>query len=464
MVALLLENGSSHCCDNRSNEKNPKGEGKVTAITEAYYSATQHDGEVIKKVWRRIIPFLFILYIVNYLDRINIGFAALSMNKDLMLTATIFGLANSIFYVGYVACEIPSNLLMARFGARVWLARILISWGIASAATMLVVGPYSLYAVRFFVGVLEAGFVPGVLLYLTYWIPNSYRARANGRLMMAQPVAMILGGGVSGLILQNMDGFLGIQGWRWMFLIEGAPAVLLGVIAYFYLTDKPKDATWLDEREKTAVTALVSRTGSSDHSQRKGSVWKQVADPRIILLSVAYFCLVNTINANATWIPTIVRGVLQAYSLSYVGFVTAIPAVCALVLMPLWSRSSDKRQERTWHIVTALAMAAIGWLAVIFFQEPVLRLAGLVCTVSGAFCAMCVFWTLPQALLSEEARPAGIGLISAVGLLGSAVSPAVIGVLRDLTGGFAAGLFYVTGLLVICMILILLTSRLNKTA
>lgn len=417
----------------------------------------------IKKVWRRLIPFLFVLYIFNYLDRINIGFAALSMNKDLLLTATTFGLANSIFYIGYVACEIPSNLLMVHYGARVWIARILVSWGLVSAATMLVVGPNSLYLVRFLVGVLEAGFVPGVLLYLTYWIPNSHRARANGYLMMAQPVAMALGAGVSGLILDYLNGALGLQGWRWLFLLEGLPAVILGVVAYVYLTDKPRHAAWLEEAEKNTVTSMLADDQPASR-QATASVWKQVTEPKILLLALAYFCLVNTINANATWIPTIVREVLKAYSLSQVGFVTAIPAICALILMPLWTRSSDRMQERVWHVVAALGMAAAGWLLVIYFPQPELRLVGLIFTVSGAFCAMCTFWTLPQSLLSEAARPAGIGLISAVGLLGSAVSPAVIGFLRDATGNFSAGLFYVTALLMLSIALVLIVPRLRSVA
>jgi MFS transporter, ACS family, 4-hydroxyphenylacetate permease len=437
----------------------------MATMTVADYASGQSDrNAAIKKIWWRLIPFLFVLYIFNYLDRINIGFAALSMNKDLALTATTFGLANSIFYIGYVACEIPSNLLLARYGARVWIARILISWGLASAATMLVVGPNSLYLVRFLVGVLEAGFVPGVLLYLTYWIPNSHRARANGYLMMAQPVAMALGGGVSGLILDHLDGTLGLQGWRWLFLLEGLPAAILGVIAYLYLTDKPDNAAWLEETEKNTVTSLLAGDQAPDSHPAAISVWKQVTEPRILLLALAYFCLVNTINANATWIPTIVREVLKAYSLSQVGFVTAIPAICALILMPLWSRSSDRMQERVWHVVAALGMAAAGWLLVIYFPQPELRLVGLIFTVSGAFCAMCTFWTLPQSLLSEAARPAGIGLISAVGLLGSAVSPAVIGFLRDATGNFSAGLFYVTALLAVSIVLVLIASRLRSAA
>jgi ACS family 4-hydroxyphenylacetate permease-like MFS transporter len=436
----------------------------MTTMTIGDHSASWERNAAIRKVWRRLIPFLFVLYIFNYLDRINIGFAALSMNEDLLLTATTFGLANSIFYIGYVACEIPSNLLMVRYGARVWIARILISWGLASAATMLVVGPNSLYFIRFLIGVLEAGFVPGILLYLTYWIPNSHRARANGYLMMAQPVAMALGGGVSGLILDHMNGVVGLQGWRWLFLIEGLPAVLLGVIAYVYLTDKPRDAKWLDEAEQNTLAELLADDRASSDRKSTRSVWKQITDPKILLLALAYFCLVNTINANATWIPTIVREVLKAYSLTYVGLLTAIPAICALILMPLWTRSSDRMQERVWHVVVALAMAAAGWLVVIYFPAPEVRLFGLIFTVSGAFCAMCVFWTLPQSLLSERARPAGIGLISAVGLLGSAVSPAVIGFLRDLTGNFSAGLFYVTGLLAVSIMLVITVSRLRTAA
>jgi ACS family 4-hydroxyphenylacetate permease-like MFS transporter len=353
---------------------------------------------------------------------------------------------------------------MARFGARVWLARILISWGLASAATMLVVGPWSLYIIRFLVGILEAGFVPGVLLYLTYWIPRSHRARANGYLMMAQPVAMAIGGGISGLILEHLNGFAGVQGWRWMFLIEGLPAVILGGVAYFYLTDKPVDATWLSESEKTALGTLLTDGQATGRNRSKASILKQTLEPRIILLAVAYFCLVNTLNANGTWIPTIVRDVLKAHSLTSVGFVTAIPALSALILMPIWTRSSDRSQERKWHLIAALAMAAVGWLMVIYLAQPELRLAGLIFTVSGSFTAMSLFWTLPQAILSEEARPAGIGFISAIGLLGSAVSPAVIGILRDLTGSFNAGLFYVTALLVISMALILIVEGRNQTA
>ncbi len=415
--------------------------------------------KVVSKVGRRLIPFLFVMYVINYLDRINIGFAALSMNKDLALSATAYGFASTIFYIGYVACEVPSNLLMVRYGARIWLARILISWGFASAATMLVFNAGSLYVARFLVGVMEAGFVPGVLLYISYWFPASHRARANALLMIAQPVAMALGAGVSGLILGNAHGLFGLQGWRWLFLLEGLPAVPLGIMAYFYLSDRPEHAKWLTRGEAEMLNRMLGEDKPALRSSHSGSIWKQLADKNIVMLSLAYFCLVNTINVNATWIPTIVRGVLQTRALSYVAMVAAIPAVFAIILMPLWAISSDRKKERSWHVVAALALAALGWQLVIFARQPELRLLGLVFTTSGAFCGMSVFWTLPQTLLSETARPAGIAVISSVGLMGSASSPTVIGFLRDLTGNFAAGLLYSTVLLVLSMVLVLAVSR-----
>jgi MFS transporter, ACS family, 4-hydroxyphenylacetate permease len=431
-----------------------------TVAAEEIVSHSVRSGAAIRKITWRVIPFLFVLYIVNYLDRINTGFAALSMNKDLGLTATAFGFANTIFYVGYVACEIPSNLLMARYGARAWLSRIMITWGIASAATMLVFDTRSLYAIRFLVGIAEAGFVPGVLLYLTYWFPESHRARANGWLMMAQPFAMALGATVSGFILDRADGVLGINGWRWMFFLEGLPAVILGIAAYFYLTNRPEQSTWLDKDEREAVQALMQ--SGCVQTGRRGSLVGQVLEPKVLLLALSYFALVNTLNALSTWSPTIVRDVMQAYSLTQVGLVAAIAPVCTLVAMPLSVWSSDRTGERLWHLSAALMLAAFGWIVVIYSIEPVSRLLGLCAATSSAFCAMALFWTFPQRLISPEARPAGIGLISAIGLLGSAVSPAVIGVLKDLTGSFTAGLFYVTCLLVVSMFLVWIVVLMSR--
>jgi MFS transporter, ACS family, 4-hydroxyphenylacetate permease len=428
------------------------GEMSNIALQRTMESAAEH-ASVLRKVSRRIIPFFFILYIFNFLDRINIGFAALSMNHDLGLTSTNFGIANTLFYVGYVACEIPSNILMARFGARVWLSRIMITWGMASAATMFVVDANSLFGLRFLLGILEAGFVPGVLLYLTYWFPDNYRARANGMLMVSQPVAMAIGSTMSGIILDQTHGLLGLQGWRWMFLIEGLPAAALGVFALYYLTNRPSEARWLDTSERQGLETLMQEDRDRRLNTTHQSIWSQVLDIKVILLAMAYFCLVNTVATVSTWGPMIVREAMSAYSLTQVGMVAAVAPICTIIIMPLWVWSSDRRRERIWHLSAALLLATCGWLLVIFIPQGGGRLFGFCCATVGVFSAMAVFWTLPQGLLSESARPAGIGFISAVGLMSSIISSTVFGFLRDTTGSFNAGLFYVAGLLVVSMVL-----------
>jgi ACS family 4-hydroxyphenylacetate permease-like MFS transporter len=400
---------------------------------------------VLRKVSRRLIPFLFLLYVFAYLDRINIGFAALSMNRDLGLTATMFGIANTIFYVGYFLFEIPSNLMLARLGARIWIPRIMITWGIASTATMFASTPASLYVIRFLVGVAEAGFVPGVLLYLTYWFPPSHRGRANAVFMIAMPVTIAFGASISGLILQWGDGLLGVAGWRWLFLVEGLPSLVLGAVAAFYLTSRPADAKWLTEPEKTALEASLAGTEPAPFG--KGA-FREILGRDVVLLSIAYFGLTMTLNTNATWTPTIAREALEGSSFSFVGLVVAIPAFVTVLLMPLWSARSDRKGERTWHIVLPMTLAALGWLLVAAAPSPWSRFVGLVWVSIGAFTAMAVFWTVPQAILSAPARPAGIAFISSCGILASATSPLLVGRLRDLTGSFTASILFVAVVLV----------------
>ncbi|MBI4520070.1 MAG: MFS transporter [Gemmatimonadetes bacterium] len=408
---------------------------------------------VIRKVSRRLIPFLFLLYIFAYLDRINIGFAALSMNRELGLTATMFGAANTIFYVGYFLFEIPSNLMLARYGARIWIPRIMITWGIASTATLLATSPTSLYLVRLFVGIAEAGFVPGILLYLTYWFPQSHRARANAVFMVAQPVTIAFGAAISGLILQAGDGLLGMSGWRWLFLIEGLPSIFLGIVAAFYLTSRPKDATWLSDEEKAA---LERNLAGGEMAPTRRSSWRELVGRNVILLSLAYFGLTMTLNTNATWTPQIVREALAGQSLTLVGVAVAVPALLTAIAMPLWSAHSDRSNERSWHIVLPMALAAAGWLVVALAGVPAARLADLVAVSIGAFAAMAVFWTVPPLVLSAAARPAGIALVSSCGILASATSPLLVGMLRDRTDSFAASLIFVVVVLTTAAALVLL--------
>ncbi len=397
----------------------------------------------VRKVSRRLIWFLVILYAFSYLDRINIGFAALSMNRDLGLTATQFGLANTIFYLGYILCEIPSNLALARYGARIWLPRILISWGIASAATMFATSAMSLYSIRALIGLAEGGFLPGVLLYLTFWFPEAHRAKANALFMIAQPLTIAAGAPLSGLILDRHS-VLGWAAWRWLFLVEGLPSVILGVVAYFYLTDKPQDAKWLTADEKDALTGRIER--APDKS--RPTPWREILSGKVIRLSIAYFGLVMTLNTIVTWTPQIVREIVKEHSFLSIGILTALPALIAALSMAFWSAHSDRTRERAWHIVAPMALAAVGWVFVASFTFPDLRMLGLTFCSVGGFTAMSVLWALPPALLSSAARPAGIAFISSCGILASMATPLLIGFLRDLTHNFVAGLFFLALVLI----------------
>jgi ACS family 4-hydroxyphenylacetate permease-like MFS transporter len=408
----------------------------------------------IRKVSRRLIWFLVILYAFSYLDRINIGFASLSMNRDLRLTATQFGFANTIFYLGYILCEIPSNLMLARYGARVWLPRILITWGIASAATMFATNAMSLYSIRAVVGLAEGGFLPGVLLYLTLWFPHARRARANALFMVAQPLTIALGAPLSGLILDRHSA-LGMAAWRWLFLVEGLPSALLGILTYFYLTDRPRDAKWLTAEEKDALERSLDP--APDSGAR--TPWREMLSRQVILLSLAYFGLTMTLNTIVTWTPQIVKEMRAEHSFSSVGLLTALPALIAALCMPFWSAHSDRTRERVWHIVAPLACAALGWILVASFALPDLRMLGLVFCSAGGFTAMSVFWAVPPALLSPAARPAGIAFFSSCGILASMSTPLLIGYLRDLTHSFVAGLFFLAAMLIASSGLVLLTVK-----
>jgi len=385
-----------------------------------------------------------------YLDRINIGFAALAMNKSLGLTQTMFGVANTFLYVGYFAFEIPSNLMLARHGARVWLARILVTWGFASAATAFATGPASLYALRSLVGIAEAGFVPGVLFYLTLWFPLQHRARANALFMIAQPLAMAIGSPISGAILDS-HGYLGLRPWQWLFVLEGLPSAVLGVIAYFYLTDRPQKASWLTAEEKSTLERSLTRD-APDRPARLA--WRKLLRREIVLLSLAYFGLVMTLNTIATWTPQIVRAVLTRHSFSSIGLLAAAPALCAALAMPLWSRHSDRRMERRWHTIAAFLLAALGWVLVALVRLPEVRFVGLAACFVGAFCGMSILWTQPQAILAPADRPAGIAFVSSCGILASMATPPLIGYLVDVTHSFVPGLLLLAGVLAVASSLI----------
>ena len=412
---------------------------------------------VVRKAFRRLMWFLFVLLVVAFIDRINIGFAALTMNRDLGLGAAAFGASITVFYIGYALCEIPSNLALARFGARLWIARIMITWGVASAATALAVGIWSLYGLRLLVGIAEAGFQPGMFLYITYWFPQTHRARANAVFIMGAPVTIAIASTLSGFIL-GMDGFLGLAGWRWLFLLEGIPAVLLGILCFFYLADGPATARWLSQDEKTLLLARLDRDrAAAEHAAGDRSVLRQLGHRNVVLMSIAYFGLISSLNTNGTWTPLIIREIAPGSSFIIVGLLTAVPALLGAAAMWLWCRSSDRRDERAWHIRIGLLVAAVGWLLVAEAAIPGMRYLGLILVSAGSFCALAVFWTLCGTLLSQRAGPAGMALINSVGIAGgAAITPFVVGVLKDWSGSFAPGILFVMATVLLTLVLVTL--------
>jgi MFS transporter, ACS family, 4-hydroxyphenylacetate permease len=425
-----------------------------------------HD-RLLRKIFRRLIWFLFILLVVSFMDRINIAFAALTMNKELGLSAAAYGMSLTMFYLAYTLFEIPSNLVLAKVGARLWIARIMITWGIASAATMFATGMWSLYGMRALVGAAEAGFFPGILLYLTFWFPRSCRARANALFIMGIPATIAIASIISGFILQ-MNGFLGLAGWRWLFLLEGLPAVILGIVCLFYLDDRPARAKWLSEEEKREIASRLERDRALEQTAAtQQGILSQLGSRNVILLSAAYFGLVTSLNANSTWVPQIVHSLVHGASFIVIGLLTALPAILTVAVMPLWGASSDRRDERDWHLRIAMVLAAAGWVLVILAHQPQLRYLGLIIVSVGSFCGLLTFWTFPasNAILSAEARPAGIALINCFGIGGgSAIGPLVVGYLKDLTGSFSAGLAYVVAMLIMGVICITLVAARTRTA
>jgi len=413
---------------------------------------------VIKKLFRRLITFLFILFVFSYLDRINIGFAGLTMGKDLGLTSTMFGLATTLFYVMYVICGIPSNVMLSIVGARRWIAILMVVWGIASTATMFATGPGSLYVLRMLVGIAEAGFLPGLLLYLTFWFPAHYRARANALFMIAMPVTMALGSLASGYIL-NLDGVMNLKGWQWLFLLEGFPSVILGFVVWFWLDDSPDKARWLTQDDKACLKEMLEadRLNAESTQQREraalapkqGSLMRELFTPTIMLYTLAYFCLTNTLSALSVWTPLILRSISEESSNVTIGILSAIPQVCTIVAMVWWSKRSDKRNERKVHTLLPYLFAAAGWILTATSSDPMLQFTGIVMASSGAFAAMVIFWTTPDRSISLRARALGIAVINATGMTGAALGPLLMGWMKDVTGNFNAGIFMVAGFLVL---------------
>jgi MFS transporter, ACS family, tartrate transporter len=404
---------------------------------------------VVRKVAWRLMWFVMALYFLAILDRGNISFAAISMNKDLGLNAQMFGIAVGVMFFTYSIFEIPSNLILARFGARVTLTRIAILWGIATVLMAFAQGPWSLYAFRALLGFAESGLFPGVMLLLSLWFPFAYRARYNAMFNYAVPISYIFSSLISGAIL-DLDGTLGIAGWKWLFILEGAPPILLGIIGIFYLTDRPRDATWLAPQERTWLAAEIERDARALGVIHDRSLFKTLMKPMVLLFALCNFGLFCGLASLFSWLPQIIK----TFGLpnSQVGIVTAIPPLAGLVGMILLSRHSDRLGERFIYSLCTLLLAATGFAIAAFAPNPTLIIIGFMIANVGVYGTQAVFWTIPQSYLSRDSAPGAIGLITMVGSIGGALIPVVIGRIKDSTGDFTGGFLVVSAALVIAAV------------
>jgi ACS family tartrate transporter-like MFS transporter len=422
--------------------------------------ASEIQTRVLRKITWRIVPFIMLLYFVAFIDRVNIGFASLTMNKDIGLSPTVYGFGAGIFFWGYFLFEVPSNIILHKVGARIWIARVMITWGIVSAAMAFVQGPTSFYVLRFLLGVAEAGFFPGIILYLSYWFPARQRAAVTALFMAAAPLSTVLGSPVSGALLE-MDGTLGFKGWQWLFVLEAVPAVLLGFVVLAFLTDRPEKAKWLADDERRWLVETMNVETTSKAATSKHSIWRGLADPRVLALALIYFGTSAGLYTLGVWAPQIIKQF--GLSTLQVGFLNALPASAAVVAMVLWARHSDRTGERTWHVVLACLLAAAGLAFAGLATGVVTVLVALALVNIGISSAKPPLWSMPTLFLSGPAAAAGIATINSIGNLGGFVGPAMIGWIKDQTGSFVGGLYFVAGLLVLSAVLTLLLSRV-KTA
>lgn len=440
----------------RVSETGVQGGGKGPAAA-APGPADPAMSAVYRKVSWRLLPLLFACYVVAYLDRVNIGFAQLQLRTDMGFTDQTYGLAAGMFFVSYVFLEVPSTIYLQRIGARLTLTRILVLWGAVVCATAFITGPTMLYALRLLLGVFEAGFAPGVMFYLTLWYPNERRAQATALFLSGSTVAGLIGSPVSGLILDGLNGALGLRGWQWMFLLEGLPAVILGIVIFFWLADRPQEARWLTPKEKEFLVAGVDR--DSNNARGGHSFGKAMRDPMIYVLSLAWFTLVCGIYAISFWTPMILQaaGVQGA---AMIGLWSIIPYGIGAAGMVLISRNSDRCGERRFHYVVNVVVGSSALLAASLFGTNLP--AVLIClSVATAciFAAMPIFYAIPMAYFPQKAAAGGLALINCIGLTGGFVSPFFLGWIRTLTGSLTPGLWAIAGLMMFGVAILLLATR-----
>lgn len=425
-----------------------------------------------RKIDLRLLPYLFVLYVVAYLDRVNVSFAAQGLSHSLGFTSSVFGLGAGMFFAGYVLCEVPSNLILRRVGARVWIARIMVTWGLMACGMALVHADWSFYAVRFLLGVAEAGFLPGIIYYLTLWYPPSRRARAVALFMAATPVAGIVGAPLSGLLL-GLHGVWDMEGWRWMFVLEGVPAVLLGFSVLRLLPDNPSQARWLTAPERETLALELSEAPPLEHSPWRTVLLALVRDARVWELSAAYFSLCVGMYGLVMWMPTIIGEILgpQAGPM-HVGLLSAIPYLGGVAGMVLVGRHSDRTGERRWHTAGPLFVSAAGFLMSVaplggWLGEDLGPWWSLCCfTIStvGLWGMLGPFWTIPTGFMSGAAAAAGVALINSIGNVGGFVGPTLVGLVRDATGSHRYGFLFIAATMTVGGWCILRATRVRRPA
>ncbi|HEY4305090.1 MAG TPA: MFS transporter [Gemmatimonadaceae bacterium] len=413
----------------------------------------------MRKVSVRLLPLLFVLYIASYLDRTNVGMAALQMNKQIGLSAAAYAFGASIFFIGYALFEVPSNIILARVGARRWIARIAITWGILSCAMLLARGQWSFYALRFLLGVAEAGYFPGIVFYLSAWYPERRRARAISRFMIGIPLASIIGGPLGGLLL-GLNGHFGLSGWQWLFLVEGLPAVIMGIVVLVYLTEKPSEAKWLDADEKAWLASKLAQEERREGTKERG-ILETLRNPTVLLLAIPYFVTLLCGLSINFWAPTIMKDSLHLTN-QQVGFVMGLIGVAGMTGMLLNGWHSDRTDERLKHVAVPIFIAALGMALAGLTGNPVFVVVGMAMVVFGHNTMLPVYWCLPSSFLRGAGVAAGIGLINSIGNLGGFVGPNLVGTVKTATGGYSMAFLMLSALALIAS-MITFSLRRSKT-
>jgi MFS family permease len=414
------------------------------------------EARTLRRVTLRLIPFLMVCYVIAWLNRINLSFAALQMNKDLGLTASMYGLGAGLFFITYCLCEIPSNLLLHRLGARRWIARIMISWGVIAMAAAFVRGPVSFYVVRLLLGAAEAGFYPGVLYFLTLWFPKAHRGRVLGLFLASIPITGIFGAPLSGALL-SLSGVAGLRGWQWLYLVEGAPAVLLAPLVLLWIKDRPALAPWLPEAEKRWLQDRLDQEGRAVTEAKNLTPLRAIGDSRVLLLAFTYFSNVCLMNGITFFLPQIVHGL--GFSAMKTGLIVALPSLLALFVLIWWGRRSDARGERYGHAAFANLVGGLGLLAAMLTPDPLLKISAIAVSYAATLAFTAPFWAIPGGFLTAGAAASGIAAISAFGVTGGFIAPIVIGRLREVTGDFRVGLGLDAGVAILTTLIFFLAGR-----